>query len=340
MKYQEQMEPHALACFGECMVELRPQKDGLWQQGFAGDACNTAVYLARLLRPSGARVYWAMGVGEDRFALEMRAFWQHEGLDDSLSRVIPRGKTGLYSIHLDESGERSFSYWRDTSAAKVYFDTPKAFPTPLELHAERLGGLHFSAISLAILSPEGRDRLFECVRKVRSSGGRVSFDTNYRPTLWRDDEEALSVIQSAMALATCVLASMDEWMALTGQDDENLAYASLQGIHCPELVVKRGGKDTWVSVKGGAKHVVPVVPVVRPVDTTAAGDAFAAGYLAARVLGRTPLEAAAVGNQLAATVLMYPGALIPMEAMPDLGFVGDVGGNPAVKIKDEGYTYV
>jgi 2-dehydro-3-deoxygluconokinase len=340
MKTRKKSGPHALACFGECMVELKPQKEGLWQQGYAGDTCNTAVYLARLLAPYETRVHWVMGVGEDRFALEMRAFWQQEGLDDSLSRVVPRGKTGLYAIHVDEAGERSFSYWRDTSAAKEYFNTPDALATPLELNSERLGGLHFSAISLAILPPSARERLFECALKVRQSGGLVSFDTNYRPALWRDAGEALGVIRKAMGLATCVLASMDEWMALTGEKDESVAYASLKEVGSQEMVVKRGGQDTWVSVASGPKQVVPVATVVRPVDTTAAGDAFAAGYLAARVLGQAPFGAACAGNQLAATVLMHPGALIPLEAMPDLGFDCESGADTGLNTKNEGYVYV
>lgn len=305
-----------IACFGECMVELQPQGAGLWRQAFAGDTCNTAVYLARLLAGRGPSVCWAMGTGEDQFAAGMRQFWSAEGLDLSLLRGVPRGRSGLYAIHVDERGERHFSYWRDTSAARAYFETPENTPTPLEQAAAHLQGLHFSAISLAILPPDGRARLMACAQALRQRGAWVSFDTNYRPQLWQDRAEALHAIRAAMAVSDRVVVSMDEWQTLVGSKDEAAALEALRALQCPELVVKRGGQHTWVSLAGADVQVAEVAPIVQPVDTTAAGDAFAAGYLAARTCGRTPVEAAQVGNGLAAAVVMHPGAIIPLAAMP------------------------
>jgi 2-dehydro-3-deoxygluconokinase len=308
-----------IACFGECMVELQPQGAGLWRQAFAGDTCNTAVYLARLLADGGPSVCWAMGAGEDQFAAGMRQFWSAEGLDTSLLRAVPCGRSGLYAIHVDERGERHFSYWRDTSAARAYFATADRADTPLEQASAKVQGLHFSAISLAILPAEGRARLMACARAIRQRGGWVSFDTNYRPALWGSTAEALHEIRAAMAASDRVLVSMDEWQTLTGAENDASALAQLCALQCPELVIKRGSDHTWVSLGGAAVQVVTVVSIGQPVDTTAAGDAFAAGYLAARTRGRTPLEAAQVGNGLAAVVVMHPGAIIPLAAMPDLG---------------------
>jgi 2-dehydro-3-deoxygluconokinase len=308
-----------IACFGECMVELQPQGAGLWRQAFAGDTCNTAVYLARLLAGLGPSVCWAMGTGEDQFAAGMREFWSAEGLDLSLLRVVPGRRSGLYAIHVDARGERYFNYWRDTSAARAYFDAPDKTETPLERAATQVQGLHFSAISLAILPPDGRARLMACAHALRQRGGWVSFDTNYRPALWANSAEALHAIRSAMAVSDRVLVSMDEWHMLMGAQDEALALEALRALQCPELVIKRGPGHTWVSLHGAEVQVAEVAPIGQPVDTTAAGDAFAAGYLAARTRGRTPLEAAQAGNSLAAAVVMHPGAIIPLAAMPDLG---------------------
>ncbi|WP_296510086.1 sugar kinase [Rhodoferax sp.] len=308
-----------IVCFGECMVELRPQAEGLWRQAFAGDTCNTAVYLARLLAEQGPAVCWAMGTGDDPFAASMREFWVGEGLGLSLLRSVSGGRTGLYAIHVDGQGERHFSYWRDTSAARTYFDAAPDGSTPLEQHSTQLQGLHFSAISLAILPPAGRARLMACAQAIRRNGGWVSFDTNYRPALWEDAAVARHAICAAMVASDRVLVSMDEWLALTGAQSEALALDALRALQCPELVIKRGGQHSWVSLLGAPVQVAEVAPIGQPVDTTAAGDAFAAGYLAARLRGRTPLAAAQVGNALAAAVVMHPGAIIPSAAMPALG---------------------
>jgi 2-dehydro-3-deoxygluconokinase len=57
-------------------------------------------------------------------------------------------------------------------------------------------------------------------------------------------------------------------------------------------------------------------PAAKVVDTTAAGDSFAAAYLATRLSGADPAIAAAAGHRLAGTVVGYPGAIIPREGMP------------------------
>jgi len=89
-------------------------------------------------------------------------------------------------------------------------------------------------------------------------------------------------------------------------------------LPCAEVVVKRGARPTLV--RHGVAPVVaaPTEPVARVVDTTAAGDSFAGAYLAARLAGAPPSEAARHGNRLAARVVQHRGAIIPMEAMADL----------------------
>jgi 2-dehydro-3-deoxygluconokinase len=91
------------------------------------------------------------------------------------------------------------------------------------------------------------------------------------------------------------------------------------------VVVKRGPQPTLVRLAGadGPPLAVPVEPVARVLDTTAAGDSFAGAYLAARLQGATPSQAAAAGNRLAARVVQHPGAVIPAAAMADL--VGGAG---------------
>ena len=66
----------------------------------------------------------------------------------------------------------------------------------------------------------------------------------------------------------------------------------------------------------GIDEIIEGEPVGEVVDTTAAGDSFAAAYLAARLGGAEPADAARAGHRLAGTVVRYPGAIIPREAMP------------------------
>ena len=95
------------------------------------------------------------------------------------------------------------------------------------------------------------------------------------------------------------------------------ATAAAQQLQVPELALKRGALPSLVG-SGSDWTEVPTEPVAKVVDTTAAGDSFAGGYLSRRLRGEAPAVAAAFGNRLAARVIQYPGALIPLDAMQDL----------------------
>ena len=148
------------------------------------------------------------------------------------------------------------------------------------------------------------------------------FDNNYRPRLWADKATARACFSQAFAAANTVLVTADDHQALFDFDDLDLAVANAQALPVPELVIKRGAAPTLVRVSAdegeGIWHKVPTEHVQRVVDTTAAGDSFAAAYLSQRLQGRPAAEAAQFGNRLAARVIQHPGAIIPLAAMQDL----------------------
>lgn len=304
------------ALFGECMLELTGQPFGMLRQSFGGDTLNTAIYLQRLVGKSGVDISYATALGTDAFSDGMLQAWQMEGLNNRLVHRIAERVPGLYAIQVDDRGERRFYYWRDSSAARAHFDRPD---TPLEAAARTdLDLLHFSGISLAILPEAGRHRLLQACKAVRARGGMVAFDNNYRPRLWRDAAEARKWFDQALSHATIALLTLDDEMALTGENDPEAEQQRIFAMNIDEIVVKRGREDTLVRDRARGVARVPTVEVANVVDTTAAGDSFAGAYLAARLLGRSPVEAASAGNRLAAAVIQYPGAIIPLEAMPSL----------------------
>ncbi|MBI5257833.1 MAG: sugar kinase [Burkholderiales bacterium] len=304
-----------VALFGECMLELQGQAFGLLRQGFGGDTFNTAVYLARCGQAAGLHVAYATALGDDPLSTGLLERWAGEGLDLWLVRRLPGRMPGLYMIDVDARGERSFSYWRDASAARAYFD---AEITPLEAAADTIDALYLSGISLAILPPEGRERLFALMLRLRDRGAMVVFDNNYRPRLWPDTGIAIGCFDTAYVLASVALVTADDHQALFGLPSLEAAVAEAQALPVPELVIKRGAAPTLVRAPGGPWQAVPTEPVARVVDTTAAGDSFAAGYLSRRLAGTDVAQAARFGNRLAARVIQHPGALIPRDAMADL----------------------
>jgi len=303
--------PFRVVCFGECMIELQGEAFGAMRQTYGGDTFNTAVYLARCGRRDGLQVGYATAVGDDPLSAGLLQRWGAEGVDVDLVRRIPGKLPGLYQIAVDARGERHFSYWREQSAARAYFD---ADSTPLEAQADQIDALYLSGISLAILSPAARERLLALAQRLRARGAHVVFDNNYRPRLWASVEDARQNYQRICAIASLALVTLDDEVALWGDGDR---LAASLGLPCPEVVVKRGAASTLVRAGGGVIEV-PTERVEQVVDTTAAGDSFAGAYLAARLAGAAPEVAAQAGNRLAARVVQHRGAVIASAAMQDL----------------------
>ena len=104
------------------MIELREEADGRLFRSFGGDTLNTAVYLARL----GTPVDYITALGDDSWSDELIAAWKAEGVGTSRILRLPGRLPGLYIIQTDLKGERRFSYWRETSAARLLFQAPEA----------------------------------------------------------------------------------------------------------------------------------------------------------------------------------------------------------------------
>jgi 2-dehydro-3-deoxygluconokinase len=122
---------------------------------------------------------------------------------------------------------------------------------------------------------------------------------------------------SAFEVADTLLISADDHQALFGLIDLQASVDHAHALGAPELVVKRGAAPTLVRMGTAAWTPVPTEPVSTVIDSTAAGDSFAAGYLCQRLAGMEPAPAASYGNRLAARVVQHRGAIIGASAMQD-----------------------
>jgi 2-dehydro-3-deoxygluconokinase len=298
-----------VACIGECMIELQETRAGQLTRTYGGDTLNTAVYLARL----GVTVDYVTALGDDPWSDQMIASWHREGVGTGLVIRVPGKLPGLYAIQTDPVGERRFYYWRDSAAARMLFDLPQT-----DSIIKLLAGydvLYYSGITLSLYGETGRKRLFEAVASARQHGGLIVFDTNFRSRGWPDLDLATAAFRRAMDQANIILASTEDLHMLFGSDGSN------------EVLGREGSCEVVLKLTEPACRilchctdiVVRAEAVKQVVDTTAAGDSFAAAYMAARLSGTAPAEAARAGHRLAGIVVRHRGAIIPREAMLGVG---------------------
>ncbi len=177
-----------VASIGECMIELRHRGERELDLGFGGDTLNFAVYLARLSRGRDLAVDYVTALGDDPYSDSMIAAWQAEGVGCDLVARLPGRLPGLHTIRTDARGERSFTYWRSASAARDVLRGAHGARIAEQLADYDL--LYLSGITLSILDPAQRDALMALADRIRAQGGRVAFDSNFRPAGWPDRDEA------------------------------------------------------------------------------------------------------------------------------------------------------
>ncbi|MBM7355125.1 sugar kinase [Lelliottia amnigena] len=305
-----------IAVIGECMIELSQQGAEV-SRGFGGDTLNTSVYIARQVAPEALAVNYVTALGTDSFSQQMLEAWQSENVQTSLIQRMENRLPGLYYIETDSTGERTFYYWRNEAAAKFWLESEDSAAICEELAT--FDYLYLSGISLAILSPSSREKLLSLMHECRANGGKVIFDNNYRPRLWASREETQQVYQQMLHCTDIAFLTLDDEDALWGEKPVEEVIARTHDAGVSEVVIKRGADSCLVSVAGEAVIDVPAVKLAKDkvVDTTAAGDSFSAGYLAVRLTGGTPEDAAKRGHLTASTVIQYRGAIIPRDAMPE-----------------------
>ena len=294
-------------CIGECMVELRGASGGLFGLGYAGDAYNTAVYLKR--SAPQAEVAFLTATGEGSMSAAMRATWAEHGISDRLAFALPGTEPGLYVIELDEAGDRTFHYWRSASPARRWLSQLVEAGG-----AEVLAGVDMvflSGLSMAILEPADRIAAGELIASLRGRVGRIAFDTNIRPSLWGGDPvTARAALAPLIAGADIVRASRDDAAWLFGATTPADQAAALHAAGARELALTLDAQGCALS-QGGELICLPAPPTeVR--DTSGAGDSFNGGYLAARMAGASPREAALAGLTVASRVVTWPGAIAPV----------------------------
>lgn len=291
---------------GECMAEFSPDEQlGKFNLGFAGDTFNTAWYIAN--NHADVNSAYFSKVGDDELSDQMLKFMSDNHVDTTYIKPVAGSTIGLYLISL-VNGERTFSYWRNKSAATFLGQNVDDVGNAMK----KQDMIYFSGITLAILDQNSRKNLFSCLKSARRAGKKIAFDPNLRPKLWNDKKEMCDVIMAGANLSDIILPSFEDEATWFSDADPMSTLARYQNVGAETVVVKNAGDPvSFWSQHGTGTYLVESVEKI--IDSTAAGDSFNAEILVG-LLREIPL-ADAINNaaNLAKKVLMGQGALVKIS---------------------------
>jgi 2-dehydro-3-deoxygluconokinase len=299
---------------GECLVALIAGQAGplpeanLFERHIAGAEANTAVGLCRLGHPSA----FIGGVGDDGFGRAITRRLRGEGVEVRGLRTVPGRPTGLLVREQRQVGAAEVWYLRAGSAGSALGtdDVAGAAGTIAEAR-----WLHLSGVTAA-LSVTAHAAVRDAIRCARANGTRVSLAINYRTKLWQG-RDGITALRELAHSADLVFASQHEAQALACLDDLDATAATLAETLDAEVVVTLAGDGALGRTPDGdqARHAGYPVHAADPVG---AGDAFAAGYLAATLRGFDLAERLATGNACGASVAAVLGDQPGLPTWPEV----------------------
>jgi fructokinase len=284
----------------------------LFEQNPGGAPANVLAAAAK----AGHRTAFIGKVGSDMHGVFLMQTLQDAGIDTSGLILADDVFTTLAFVALSPSGERTFSFSRKPGA-----DTWLRADEVNEDIIKNTKILHIGSLSLT--DEPARGATYHAVTLAKKSGALISYDPNYRASLWPDAESAKAQMRAMLPYVDLLKLSDEETALLTDVSDPAEAALHLYRMGIPCVAVTLGSRGALVCVRGKTA-AVPAYPV--PVaDTTGAGDAFWGGFLHMLLRSGKPpdiltlddaVSFARWGNAAAAFCVTKRGAI---HAMPSPG---------------------
>ena len=257
---------------GEILIDFTPagKSDAgaaLYQQNLGGAPGNVACAIAKL----GRRSAFIGMAGDDNFGRFCKDTMQAQNVDTKGLRLSPSRNTTLAFVHLSDSGDRSFSFYRK-NAADVNLDIGDLDMDIIE--SSRI--FHFGGVSLS--DEPSRSATIHAVREAHKHGSIITFDPNLRLNLWESGAELKTITLGVFPYADIVKLSDDEVTFIFDTKDYGAAIRHIQARFGAKLVIVTRGPRGAMTISGGRLYESPAFDV-DTIDTTGAGDCFFAGAL-------------------------------------------------------------
>jgi|TARA_E500000331_G_scaffold118633_2_gene115850 2-dehydro-3-deoxygluconokinase len=301
---------------GECMIELNGDISSLENNSsnikinFGGDTYNSAVYFSRLTN-NKTNTFYSTALGKDNFSKKMISRFKNENIKCDYIRTDGENPPGLYSIEINEKGERSFSYWRDQSPSKYIFLGSKGKKLVKDINNADV--FYYTGISAGILDEKQRKDLIN----IGSTATICGFDFNYRSQLHYNKKVSQLLFNEINNRVDIHFVSFDDARELF-KIKNPLEIFEIINEKKNLILIRYKNSIIFKNKQQEIKTVT--VPHGEVVDTTAAGDAFNGSFLAIMNNNKNvPVEEnILISHSVTREVIKHRGAIISKNKMPKI----------------------
>lgn len=277
------MKKYDTTAFGKILIDFtfagkNKDEKNLYEENIGGAPANTAAAVAKL---GGHSAFIGM-TGDDSFGTDSENCLDALNVETKGMRISKVQHTTLAFVTLDENGERRFSFCRnpgaDTQLSEKDLDTEILSSTKI---------LHVGSLSLT--NEPVKSATFKAVELVKKAGGLISYDPNWRESLWKNHPAPLETVKSLFQFADIVKISEDEMKLLFGNDSDYSSAAKQIECNGAKLVlITLGAKGVFYHFNNHSNIIS--CPNVTVVDTTGAGDSFNGGLQFKLTRKENPLD--------------------------------------------------
>ncbi|HZJ82371.1 MAG TPA: PfkB family carbohydrate kinase [Clostridia bacterium] len=308
-----------VVALGELLIDFTPggaSSDGndLFERNPGGAPANVLASLSRLGGSGG----FIGKVGEDQFGYFLKDVLDQNGINSDGLVFSEEANTTLAFVHLDENGERNFSFYRKPGADIMLGED--------EVDLALIDGaniFHFGSLSMT--HEPSKTATLKAVEYAKRSGKLISYDPNWRPPLWESDRAAKEGMTTGLSYADILKISEEELEFLTGESNLQKGTRILEDMGIKMILVTLGSEGCFYRYFKGTGKVKGFN--VNAVDTTGAGDAFLGGFLYHISRLKIPLEDLSkdrledvirFSNAVGAICVTKKGAIPAMPCMEDV----------------------
>ncbi|MDF2635980.1 MAG: Fructokinase [Pelosinus sp.] len=260
-----------IAALGELLIDFTPiglskANNQIFEQNPGGAPANVLALVSKL----GKRTAFLGMVGQDQFGLFLKEVLENSNINVSGLKISEEFKTTLAFVHLDSSGDRTFSFYRKLGADMMLSASDVNYEVIKEARI-----FHFGSVSMS--DEPARTASIRAAMFAKENGSIISFDPNYRPLLWSSVKEAINTIKIGVKIADILKVSEEELELITGQIDVAVGADMLFREGVKVILVTLGKHGCFYKYAGGEGYADGYS--VNAIDTTGAGDAFLGAFL-------------------------------------------------------------